>query len=65
MKNLYAKELEELFTVAGSGDREGSAALVAKIVAGELRLPPCFSLRRGTAEQTARAHELARLIVAN
>jgi hypothetical protein len=64
MTTGYAQELADLFTIGG-GDRESSAALVVEIAAGRLRLPPCFDLRNGTAEQTARAHELARLLVAN
>jgi hypothetical protein len=64
MNERYVQELIELFTLGG-GTRDENAALVAQIAAGKLRLPRCFTLRNGTPEQTARAHELARLLVAN
>ncbi|MBK9263081.1 MAG: hypothetical protein IPM54_25165 [Polyangiaceae bacterium] len=60
----YAQELEDLFTSA-NGDRERSKKQVALIAAGQLRLPPCFTLKGATAEQTARCHELARMLQAN
>ena len=60
----HGQELADLFTL-GSGDSTLSAALVADISAGKLRLPPCFSVKGGTEEQTKRAHELARMLAAN
>lgn len=59
----YAGELTDLLAL-GSGDRARAAGLVADIAAGRLTLPPCFNIRGGTAAQTGRAHELARLLVA-
>jgi hypothetical protein len=64
MRDTYIQELADLFTL-GSGDREHSAAIAEQIAAGKIRLPPCFNVRNGTPEQTARAHELARLLTAN
>lgn len=61
----WKKELVALLVAHGSGDREGSEKLVDDIAAGRLQLPPCFNLKNGTAEQTRRAHELARQLVAN
>lgn len=60
----YAGELADLLALGG-GDHARSAPLVTEIAAGRLRLPPCFNIRGGTPEQTRRAHELARLLVAN
>jgi hypothetical protein len=59
-----AEELTDLLAIGG-GDRERAAGLVADIMAGKLCLPPCFNVRGGTTEQTARAHELARMLTAN
>lgn len=60
-----ADELTDLLTDFGGGDRERSKAIVADIAAGKLRLPPCFNLRNGNPEQTARVHELARIVTTN
>ena len=63
-KDELKKELAGLFNV-GSDDMAHSTELAESIAAGKLRLPPCFNVKRGTPEQTKRAHELARLLTAN
>lgn len=58
------EELAELLALP-TGDRVHAEQLVAEIVAGRLRLPPCFNLRGRPAAETQRAHELARKVAAS